>query len=167
MDACLSYEGAALTMLLSSSNPSIDTSDLHRVRAQLEILNVLHTFMDAINRTDKRDLSRCFAKDATLATYYVGSSAPRVHHGRESIVRFLENTWLVRKDVSVFERHMVMNTVFLDVSEQTAYARSSFLITRQEMASFKIDIAYAGQYVDELYASDEGWLISHRTVRFG
>jgi len=53
------------------------------------------------------------------------------------------------------------------VSEQTAYVRSSFLITRQEMASFKIDIAYAGQYVDELYASDEGWLISHRTVRFG
>ncbi|MEM6428695.1 MAG: nuclear transport factor 2 family protein, partial [Deinococcota bacterium] len=103
----------------------------------------------------------------TLATYYIGSSAPRVHHGRESIVRFLENTWLVRKDVSVFTRHMVMNTMFLDVSEQTAYVRSSFLITRQEMASFKIDIAYAGQYVDELYASDEGWLLSHRTVRFG
>jgi hypothetical protein len=167
---------AAWILLGSDSDQAEDSFEL--LQARLDVLNVLHGYMDAANRRDPVDFGRNFTEDGQLALYLPTGKMLRESKGRAAIGAAGKADWdeSTYSDGFFEDRHNAFHTYFVNLSTTSADTRTSFAITRLDRpedpaaagpaAAGKPFFRYTGVYKTHLVKTNEGWKIERREIHF-
>jgi 3-phenylpropionate/cinnamic acid dioxygenase small subunit len=130
------------------------------------ILEAIATFSYTCDSDDVDGWVNVFTDDGVWESRRRGEPEPRTRRvGSAALHEFAANLFSSRGDRDISQaRHYQTNTVFLDLTAETARTRTMALITWLMSGEMIANIAWTGVYIDDWRKTEGGWKISRREL---
>jgi ketosteroid isomerase-like protein len=129
------------------------------VEDKLDIIELLAAYSHTLDNGDDEGWVQLFTEDAVWESFVKGTDQPNTRwEGQDGIRKFAAAMRANQGTTQV--RHMKINTIFVELTAETARIRSNGLLTSQAVSS-RPTVALTGIYAETLKKTPRGWRIQH------
>jgi ketosteroid isomerase-like protein len=128
------------------------------VEDKLAILECLAAYSHTLDNGDDEGWVQLFTEDAVWESYAAGADKPSIHYEGHTGIREFAAVMRARTGTQV--RHLKVNTIFVELTAETARIRSNGVLTAKTPGQ-PPTIALTGIYAETLRKTPAGWRIAH------
>lgn len=129
------------------------------VEDKLAIIELLATYSHTLDNGDDEGWVQLFTEDAVWESFLKGADEPNIRWKGQDGLRSFAATMRANQGTTQV-RHMKVNTIFVELTADTARIRSNGLLTSQAAGARPV-IALTGIYAETLQKTPRGWRIQH------
>ena len=128
------------------------------VEDKLAILECLAAYSHTLDNGDDEGWVQLCTEDAVWESYAAGADKPNIHYEGHTGIREFAAVMRARSGTQV--RHLKLNTLFLELTAETARIRSTGVLTAKAPGQ-PAAVALTGLYDETLKKTPAGWRIAH------
>lgn len=128
------------------------------VEDKLAVLEMLGAYSHTLDNGDDEGWVQLFTEDGVWESYAAGAEKPNIHYQGHAGIREFASVMRARSGAQV--RHLKLNTIFVELTADTARIRSNGVLTAKAPGQ-PPGVVLTGIYAETLKKTPEGWRIAH------